>query len=614
MPFRRAPCVDTLLRALATKGVEICGLAIEPRHRNVSSFGQTLGVYRHFFGQRRARTALMVLPMFLAAVMEGIGVIALVPLLELAEQPGGRSGGPLGDAGGVGSAIRGVIEAAGLEATLGVLLSLIVVAIVGKAILLLLADRQIAYTVAGVIRDLQLELMKGVLAARWSYFGSRGAGHFANAITLEARRAANAYREACAALANVLHLIAYTIVAILISWQLALGGVVIGLLLTAGAGRFFGESRRAGSEQTRSSRSLAARFVDVFQGIKPLKAMGRERLVWPLLEDEADAMNRARQREALASATLRAFQEPIAALLLAVGIFVALVYAGQPLPPTLVLGYIFYRLLGHVNTLQIRHQTMLVGESAFVSLRDDIAEANAEREVSGGEHVFPGLQTGIVVRDLSFSYADRVVFHNVNITIPAAAFVAIHGESGSGKTTFADLLVGLHTPSSGDIVIDGRPLPEWELASWRHAIGYVPQETLLFNASVLTNVTLDDPQCSRDDAERALRMAGAWDFVCSTDAKLDHPIGDRGARLSGGQRRRIALARALVRRPSLLILDEVTAGLDPKTEKAICETLKALGGEVTILAISHQPAMREVAGFVCEIVDGRLLEVDAATR
>ena len=91
VPFRRAPCVDTLLRALATKGVEICGLAIEPRHRNVSSFGQTLGVYRHFFGQRRARTALMVLPMFLAAVMEGIGVIALVPLLELAEQPGGRS-------------------------------------------------------------------------------------------------------------------------------------------------------------------------------------------------------------------------------------------------------------------------------------------------------------------------------------------------------------------------------------------------------------------------------------------------------------------------------------------------------------------------------------------
>ncbi len=126
------------------------------------------------------------------------------------------------------------------------------------------------------------------------------------------------------------------------------------------------------------------------------------------------------------------------------------------------------------------------------------------------------------------------------------------------------------------------------------------------------NVTLGDPTYSREDAERALRMAGAWDFVSKKEKGLDHEIGERGGIISGGERQRIALARALVGRPALLILDEATTALDPVTEKTICETLKALSGGVTILSISHQTAMRAAADTAYTMKNGRL-ELSAAT-
>jgi ATP-binding cassette subfamily C protein len=184
--------------------------------------------------------------------------------------------------------------------------------------------------------------------------------------------------------------------------------------------------------------------------------------------------------------------------------------------------------------------------------------------------------------------------------------VAIHGESGSGKTTLADLIVGLHRPEEGRVLVDGRPLEELNLPSWRRAIGYVPQEMLLFTESVFLNVTLGDPTFSEKDAEDALRLAGAWDFVQEKADGLHHPMGHSGALLSGGQRQRIALARALVGRPALLILDEVTTALDPQTELEICDTLRTLAGKVTILSISHQTAMREAADQVILMKDGRL--------
>ena len=149
---------------------------------------------------------------------------------------------------------------------------------------------------------------------------------------------------------------------------------------------------------------------------------------------------------------------------------------------------------------------------------------------------------------------------------------------------------------------------ELDIRSWRRQLGYVPQETLLLHDSVLNNVTLSDPELGEQQAERALRAAEAWDFVTEMPGGIHATVGEGGARLSSGQRQRIMLARALAHNPRLLVLDEATSALDPSSEAEICATLTHLKGDLTILAVSHQPALAEIADRVYRLANGKLVD------
>ena len=216
----------------------------------------------------------------------------------------------------------------------------------------------------------------------------------------------------------------------------------------------------------------------------------------------------------------------------------------------------------------------------------------------------PRLASAISLRDVNFSYGHESVLENVSMTLPAGAFIAVVGSSGAGKTTVADLIIGLLRPQRGEVWIDDVPLGEIDANAWRRMIGYVPQETYLFHDTVMANVTLGEPGISSNDVETALRRAEARDFVAALPDGMDTVVGERGARLSGGQRQRIAIARALVRDPALLILDEATTALDPETEAGIVATVKRLTGKLTVLSISHQPAMQKAATVVYQLDDG----------
>jgi ATP-binding cassette subfamily C protein len=187
------------------------------------------------------------------------------------------------------------------------------------------------------------------------------------------------------------------------------------------------------------------------------------------------------------------------------------------------------------------------------------------------------------------------------------------GPSGAGKTTIIDLLTGLLQPQSGAILIDGTSLQELDTRAWRQMIGYVPQETVLLHDTILHNVTLGDPALGEADAERALKEAGAWEFIAMLPQGMNSSVGERGGKLSGGQRQRIMIARALVHRPRLLILDEATSALDPASEAAICQTLEQLRGELTILAISHQTALVNAADRVYRLEKGQASAVGNST-
>jgi ATP-binding cassette subfamily C protein len=331
--------------------------------------------------------------------------------------------------------------------------------------------------------------------------------------------------------------------------------------------------------------------------------MGSEQRLVPLLEGTALGLKKAEQKHVLSKEGLRALQEPIAILAVAGGLYVALILWNKEIAELLVLTILFGQTVQRLGVLQGYYQNVAKSESAYWSLSDAIKRAQKAVETRSGRE-FPYLNQGIYFKNVTFKYGNKVVLENITFQIMAKKFTAVVGESGAGKTTIADLIIGILELQSGNIRIDDLSIRDVNIKEWRKMIGYVPQETTLFHESILLNITLGDPVYSSKDVEDALKRAGLSYYIDSLTDGINTIVGERGAKLSGGQRQRIAIARALVRRPKLLILDEPTTALDPKTEKEICKTLKELHEDVTIFAISHQTEIMKAADIVYKIENG----------
>jgi ATP-binding cassette subfamily C protein len=310
----------------------------------------------------------------------------------------------------------------------------------------------------------------------------------------------------------------------------------------------------------------------------------------------------------ISTEVLSEVQDFTIALIMVCGLYVALIQWKLPFNAVIVMVLVLARSLASLGKTQRQYQRMRSYESAFWSLQAVIEDASGARETNPGG-VAPRLEKSVSLNNVSFAYGDLLVLSKASLSVPAGSFTAIIGPSGAGKTTIADLMIGLLRPQQGEILIDNVPLEEVDLRQWRGMIGYVPQESFLLHETVLWNVTLGDPEVNEADAEAALRAAGAWEFVAELPQQIHSSVAERGMALSGGQRQRIAIARALARRPKLLILDEVTSALDPHTEAAICQTLQGLRGQLTILAISHQPAVVEAADRIYRLQNGEPIVV-----
>ena len=352
------------------------------------------------------------------------------------------------------------------------------------------------------------------------------------------------------------------------------------------------------------------RLLQGLDGMKPLKAMGRQESMRPVFDSDIRGLNRAQRTIVISRETLNESYELIRAVAVAGGLFLFVVVWGQPVDGLLVLAVLFVRTMQKFNRVHNQYQIAATNQPAFAFLQSTIAVAE-EAEETGLGNMAPRFVSAISLREVSFSYGRGNVLESVSMTLPAGAFIAVVGASGAGKTTVADLIIGLLRPQRGDVWIDDLPLGEIDARAWRRMIGYVPQEIFLFHDTVLANITLGESGISRADVETALRRAEGWEFVTALPDGMDTVVGERGARLSGGQRQRIAIARALVRNPALLILDEATTALDPETEAGIAATVKRLTGKLTVLSISHQAAMQRAADLVYQLDDGTATRIES---
>lgn len=568
---------------------------------------------QEFVRAHPGQSALLVILLLLAGLVDGFGLSAMLPMLNMAFDLVGAGAENPAPPDALTTFVTDAIKALGLPPTLGVLLAIIVVSIALKSLLVFIAEQRMGYLAADVATSLRANLLDAITRASWTFYVDQSVGKLANAMATEAWRASNAYIFGIRLAVVFIETLVYFCVALAVSWQATLGCLLAGFTVWAISHQFVKISKYAGTGQTQSYRALLGLLTDLLQSVKSLKAMGREAAAQTLIARETQVLKQQLRREVLGNAGLDAAQEPMYTLVIVLGIYLALAHFSIELATVTFLTLVLMRLLKRGSKVQKEYQRMITSESAYWALIATVEEAQKHAEQRSGIPA-PQFSKHIQLDDVAFSYAaplqsdavPKTIVQQVNLRVNFGQLTCLVGESGSGKSTLTDLILGLIQPTSGRILIDGHPMISTDIQGWRQQIGYVPQDNLLLNDSIFKNITLGDEDLTREDAYLALTGAGALTFVNSMPQGLDTEVGERGARLSGGQRQRIMIARALVRQPRLLILDEATSALDSASEAAICDTLAELKGRITILAVTHQPALRKIADHIYSVDAGRV--------
>lgn len=555
----------------------------------------------------RRRAAEVVLLTLALGLTEWVGLLVLIPLLALV---GLRD--TQGEAGRLADVVAGLLSRVGLHPTLPSVL-VVFLALVAARALLQRRDTVVASALEQeFVLQLRRRLYEAIARSRWVHFSRQRVSDFTHALTSDLDRVALATSQLLRLVGQTVLSVAYIAFALRVSPTLTALAAVAGatlLLMLRGARK---RARASGEQISATGAEVYSAVHEHLGGLKTARTYGAEErnaaifnsLAGQVAESEMGAMRNYATSSAL-------FAIGSAAVL---GAFVYLSVAVAKLPTTavLLLLLVFSRLVPRFSSALDGYQYFVGALPSYRNVTRRIAECEAEAEVRpAAEPTLPELRDAVRLHGVSFQYdtnSETRAIDDIDLEIVARQTTAIVGVSGAGKSTIADLILGLITPEAGTISIDAVTLTPERSRAWRSCIGFVPQDTFLLNDTVRANLLWAQPSASEQEVRLALRQAQSEAFVQRLPNGLDTVIGDRGVLLSGGERQRLALARALLRKPKLLILDEATSALDSENEQRIRGALADLGGELTVLIITHRLSTIRDADTIHVIDQGRLVQ------
>ena len=578
------------------------------RHRSsdpLADIPHYLGIFVSFIGVRLYLVFALAL---LAALAEGVGIMMLIPLLHSLDGAGA------GEETGVGAALRSVLDWMGLGGSTTAILLVIAAFMMLKGGVLFLANGYKAYLNAKLMRELKQQLYQEFSLMRLQYYNSRSTGYFVNIINTQINAFLRTFHNMLQLGKDFVMTVVYFGVALVVAWRFGLMAIAAGLVILLLFRKLNIYVRTLSRRHSEEDGVLAKLLIQSLQSFKYLTSTGQQPKLKAGIMASIRRLSRQTFRMELAEAFTQAVREPLIIVMILIIITAQLLWLNQPLGPILVSILLFYRGLGSTLALQKSWLRALSTMGSVEMVKNEFATQAQEREPDGVVEIGP-LRKGIEIQDVYFSYdkSKGDVLKGVTLNIEANTSVAIVGESGSGKSTLVDLLTLMLKPARGRVFVDGVPAADIRLSTWREQIGYVSQETIIFDDTIANNICLWHGDINSDPVffERVREAArGAHiDHVIEALPEGYHTmVGDRGVRLSGGQRQRLFVARELFKRPSLLILDEATSALDSESERAIQESIDALKGRMTVVIIAHRLATIRNVDRVCVLHNGELVE------
>lgn len=560
-------------------------------------------LFRDLMVRLRWRLPVLVVWTALVGVGEGASIALLLPLLS-------RVGvGTVSNQGAALQLLEKCLALVGATSSLEILAVIVSVATVQAALSITL-NWWTSRLARHYQSQRQLELFDAFMQAKWSFNVGKKAGEMTNVIVTECERLGRAFTICLSLIASAVVTIIYIAVSLYIAWQVTL--ILIGFSVVAALAmtRLYKKSYMVGSSLAPLDAELQFILGEQFAGAKLLKASGADVRAATRIEPIVHKLEIANAFASSLPGTVRSVLELVALIGLAIILVLASKGLGVVAGSVVIVLALFARLFPRITAVQaqLHYLNGNVHAIEVVNQLQAAAEAEAERPDQSSEALKIKIPTTLTLRDLQVRFSGRVILDQINLTLPIPGLLAVVGKSGGGKSTLVHTLLGLVEPSAGSIRLGANDLASASLRAWRRAIGYVPQETILFHASIRENLTVVNQAASDAEVKLAARRAHAYEFISACPQGFDTIIGDQGVKLSGGQRQRLGIARALLTRPILLLLDEAMSALDNDSEAELLLMLEELRKEMGILVVAHRLAAVRSADSICVVEAGRVVE------
>ena len=434
------------------------------------------------------------------------------------------------------------------------------------------------------------KLSTEVLNSNWKFFQDKDVGIFTNTATKITHNISEGFSQLALQVSFLFRFLVYMTIPLIINWKLCVLALFISFIFAYPLKylNIFGE--RWGKLNVKYDNLLFKSINETFSSIKLILGYNLQKFsINRISSNLIKTLNFSKKRLSVETFIIY-FMQPIA--ILSASITFLIFYKEQG--DLVNLAAIFWSLVSGLPILS----NLLKGNFSIISLQPSIAqfenlinEANKINlsEIENKKKIIKEFREKIIFEKVDFSYDQNdKILENLSLKINKNEFILIKGSSGGGKSTLIDLIMGFQIPSSGKIIFDDHNLQDININSIREIIGYVPQEPILFDGTILENLEIINKNLKNNEVNEILKISNCDEFITKFDNGINTSVGERGKNISGGQRQRIALARALIKKPQILVLDEPTNSLDKKSSDLIYSSIKSLKNKMTIILISHE--------------------------